>query len=116
MFAIGSKIAVHSIRLITISVMVYSHCTTPRTRPRPIKMACIGLCGGIHTAQTPITTQIPIGFCILVIGIGLGLGLVLGQCDCTITMSTRLERDLFVQKIFDYNVEKFGSNEHPFME
>ena len=45
------------------------------------KMACIGLCGGIHTAQRPMTTQIPIGFCVLVIGIGLGLVLGVAQCE-----------------------------------
>ena len=33
----------------------------------------------IHTAQRQITTQIPIEFCVLVIGLGLGLGL--GHCQ-----------------------------------
>ena len=46
-------------------------------------MAFIGLYGGVHTAQRQITTQIPIAFCLLVIGICLGLGLVLGQCQRT---------------------------------
>ena len=39
-----------------------------------------------HTAQRPTTTQISIGFCILVIGLGLGLGLGHCQSDYTITL------------------------------
>ena len=39
-------------------------------------MGCIESCRGVHTAQRQMTTQIPIGFCVLVIGICLGLGLV----------------------------------------
>ena len=38
-------------------------------------MGCIGLCGVVHTAQRQMTTQIPIGFCVLVLGRSLGLGL-----------------------------------------
>ena len=63
------------------TIMVYSHWTTPRTRPRPKKKICIGLCGSIHTAQRPMTTQIPIGFCVLLIGIGLELVLGVAQCE-----------------------------------
>ena len=48
-------------------------------RPRLKKMGCIGLCESVHIAQRQITRQIPIEFCILVIGLGLGLGL--GHCQ-----------------------------------
>ena len=53
-------------------------------------MGCIGLCEGFHTAQRQITTQIPIEFCILVIGLGLGLGLGHCQSDRAITLMQRL--------------------------
>ena len=43
------------------------------------------LCGGVHTAQRQIRTQIPLEFCILVIGLGLGLGL--GHCQSVYTIS-----------------------------
>ena len=33
------------------------------------KMGCIGLCGGVHTAQRQMTTLISIGFCVHVLGI-----------------------------------------------
>ena len=42
-------------------------------------MACIELCGGVHTAQRQRLTQISIGFCTHFIGIGLGVG----QCKLT---------------------------------
>ena len=38
-------------------------------------MGCTGLCGDVHTAQRQMTTQIPIQFCVLVLGICLGLGI-----------------------------------------
>ena len=41
---------------------------------RPIKMACVELCGGIHTAQRQRPMQISMEF---VHGIGLGVG----QCE-----------------------------------
>ena len=40
--------------------MAYSH----HPIQRPIKMSCIELCGGVHTAQRQISKQIPIGFCV----------------------------------------------------
>ena len=40
--------------------MLCSHCPTPR----PIKMGCTELCGGVHTAQRQIPSQIPIVFCV----------------------------------------------------
>ena len=48
-------------------------------------MTCLGLCGGVPTAQKQMTVQVPIRFYVFVIGICLGLGLVLGQCECTIS-------------------------------
>ena len=38
--------------------MVCAHCPTPR----PIKIAYIELCRGVHTVQRQILTQVPIGF------------------------------------------------------
>ena len=40
------------------------------------------LCGGVHIAQRQITTRIPIGFCVPVLGLSVGLR----QCRWTITM------------------------------
>ena len=49
------------------------------------KMGCIGLCGGVHTAQ--MTTQIPIGFCLL----GLGIGLWQGEWNIRLKLLPRLQ-------------------------
>ena len=49
-----------------------------------MSLGSMELCGGVHTAQRQITTQIPIEFCILVIGLGLGFGHC--QSDYTITI------------------------------
>ena len=53
----------------------HSVCALPHTEPdsNTEKMVCVGLCGGVRTAQRQLKTQIPIGFCVLVIDIGLGL-------------------------------------------
>ena len=46
------------------------HCPALRPVPKQIKkMGCLGLCGGVHTAQKAITTQILIGFTSVVLGI-----------------------------------------------
>ena len=47
-------------RISLLNLMVFSHYPTPT----PIKMGCMELCGGVHTAQRQISTQIPIGFCV----------------------------------------------------
>ena len=39
------------------SLMVCSHCPTPRLINRPIKMGCTELCGGVHTVQRQTLTQ-----------------------------------------------------------
>ena len=57
--------------------MVYSYCPTPR----PTNMCCIELCGGVHIAQRQVPMQIPIGFCVHVIGI------CVRQGECIITTS-----------------------------
>ena len=49
-----------------------------------MSLGSMEMCGGVHTAQRQITTQIPIEFCTLVIG--LGLGLVHCQSDYTIKL------------------------------
>ena len=38
-------------------------------------MGSVGFCGVVYTAQRERTTQIPIGFCVLVLGLSLGFGL-----------------------------------------
>ena len=63
------------------SFMVCSHCPIPRLMQRPIKMTCIALCKGFHTAQGQTPTQIPIGFCTHFIRMCFGVG----QCELTIT-------------------------------
>ena len=55
--------------------MLCSHCPTPR----PIKVACIELYRGIHTAQTQIPMQVYIVLCTQLISICIGLGA--GQYD-----------------------------------
>ena len=56
-------------------------------RPRPISLgSSMELCGGVHTAQRQITTQIPIEFGILVISLSLGLG----HCQSDYTISQKL--------------------------
>ena len=60
--------SIHFLALLTLTLslraqyertlMVYSHCPTPRPINRPIKMGCIELCGGLHTARRRTPTQI----------------------------------------------------------
>ena len=64
--------------------MVHSHCPTPKQTPRPIKMGCIELCIGVHTAQRQTSTQSPIGHCSDCTSLGLGVGVGVGQCEHTI--------------------------------
>ena len=58
-----------------------------RPRQRPIKIACIELCGAVYTAQRKRAMHISIGFCTHFIGICLGLrtavavGVGVGQCE-----------------------------------
>ena len=42
-----------------------------------MKTGCIGLCGGVNTAQKHMKTENPIGFCVLVLGRSIGLW----QCE-----------------------------------
>ena len=49
-----------------------------------MSLCSVELCGGVHTAQRQITTQIPIEFCMLVIGLGLG------HCQVLLHYKTRL--------------------------
>ena len=56
----------------------------PIPRPIPKKMSCVEMCGGVHTAQRHLSTQIPIDVCILEIGLCLGVCLGIGRCECTI--------------------------------
>ena len=51
--------------------MLCSHC--------PIKVACIELCRGVHTAQTQIPMKVSIVLCTHIISICIGLGA--GQCE-----------------------------------
>ena len=45
-------------------LMVCSHCPTPRSIKRPIKVGCVGLlCVNVYAAQRQMPIQIPIGFC-----------------------------------------------------
>ena len=55
-------------------------------------MACIGLFGGVHTAQRQITTHSHwvLCTCYTVICLGLSLGLVLRQCECTMKQESQL--------------------------
>ena len=50
-----------------------------------MSLGSMEFCGGVHTAQRQITTQISIEFCILVIG----LGLCLGHCQSDYTIRIR---------------------------
>ena len=59
-------------------LMVHSHWPTPTQTPRPIKMGCIELCGGVHTAQRQTSTQIPNGHCSNCISLGLGVCVSVG--------------------------------------
>ena len=55
--------------------MVCLHCPTLKLAP----------CGGVHTAQRQMTTQISFGLCVLVLGICLSIGIGLGKCESTIS-------------------------------
>ena len=46
-----------------------------------IKIACIELCGSVHTAQRQIPRQIPIGSCTHLIGLNLCLRLCISLCQ-----------------------------------
>ena len=46
------------------------------TSLRPVKTACIELCGGVHTAQLQRAMEISIGFCTYVTGICIRLGVL----------------------------------------
>ena len=58
--------------------MVCLHSQTPRQRQRPIKMACVELCGDVHTAQRQRLMQTSIRFYTHFIGISVS---VLGSDD-----------------------------------
>ena len=48
----------------------------------------VGYDGVEDGAQRQMTTEIPIGFCVLVLGICLGLGITFWQCEWTIMVSS----------------------------
>ena len=85
------------------ALMVCLHCPTLRPIPRQIKNGLVGLYGGVHTAQRQITTQIPIEFCVLVIGIYLGLGIGLGQCEWTISLTNQFQSFLVMNERYVEN-------------
>ena len=64
------------------------HCPTLRPIQIPIKMACIWLCGGVHTVQRQIQTQIPIRFCTHFT--------VLASVSVSVSVNTPLDDALFL--------------------
>ena len=58
------------IDLVTFETYIIVCLPCPISRAREIKMACLGLCEGVHAAERQMTTQIPPEYCILVVSIG----------------------------------------------
>ena len=64
-----------------------------------MSLGSMELCEGVHTAQRQTTTQIPIEFCILVIGLSLGLSLSHCQSDYTIMQQYTVPVDSLIASL-----------------
>ena len=72
---------------IVLGVMVFSHFPTWILIQRPIEMDCIELLGGVHTAHTQTSTQIPIAFCVyLLLSVTILVSVCLGVWQCKHTI------------------------------
>ena len=64
---------------VLLSILFFClHCPTPK----PNKLGCFELCGGVHTTQRQTSAQIPIGFPSVSVSVSFCLGV--GQCKCTV--------------------------------
>ena len=82
----------------TVRIMVCLYLPTSKRTLRPIKMSCKGLYGSVQIEQRQMTTEVPIGFCVLVLGICLGLGIGVWQCEWTIVLGWKLTVHLTVRQ------------------
>ena len=96
-----SKFMFYSVKEIVVQaspfldgLMVCLHWNTRRQKQRPIKIACVELCGSVDTSE--IDTLITTGFCTYFIGICLGLAV--GHCERTIVIFLKVLPGIYQAK------------------